>query len=214
MIEKIPFLNRINICINYSWALIERLAEKGFSKIILFFLAMIEAVFFPLPPDILLISLGISNRSKIWYFFVYCTLGSVVGATISYGIGALLWGTAIEPSAIASFFFKNIPGFSKQNYNYIGSLLHEYNFWVIFVVGFTPLPFKVITIVAGAFHLDFLFFILATLVGRGGRFFIISLALRLWGEQARKIIRKNFNWVSLIFISILFFVLFILKMLF
>lgn len=182
----------------YNWVL--SWADSKYGATVLFFLAFIESIFFPIPPDILLIALALGASHKAFRYALICTLGSVAGALIGYGIGNFAWLTATgEFSPFANLFFNNIPGFSIELYESIKNLFVQYDFWVIFTAGFTPIPYKVFTISAGAFDINFLMFVLASIISRGARFFIIGWLIWKFGPSIKTFIDKYFNMLALAF---------------
>ena len=114
----------------YEWVL--KWAETPYGPLALFILAFSESVFFPVPPDILLIALALGSMGKSFRFAFYCTIGSVSGAFIGYAIGHFAWiSVSGEFTGFASFFFNNIPGFSVSLFNNIKTLFNQWDFWVI-----------------------------------------------------------------------------------
>ena len=187
----------------YDWVL--SLAEKPTGPRALCGISFAEASFFPIPPDVLLIPLCISKRQKALYFASLCSIFSVLGAAIGYSIGLWVWWNGSnEFSSFANFFFKYIPGFTVDAFQNIKSLYDEYNFMIIFTAGFTPIPFKLFTISAGAFHIQFPMFILAGLISRSARFFLVAILIKKYGEPIKEFIDKYFNILALIFTVLLF----------
>ena len=170
----------------------------------LFVLAFAESSFFPIPPDVLLIALGLGCAAKAFRYALICTIGSVLGAMAGYAIGHYLWQTpGGEFTAIADFFFRIIPGFTHTEYDKICAMYNQYNFWVVFTAGFSPIPYKLITITAGVFKIDFPVFLVASVVSRGLRFFLISWLIWKYGEPIKRFIDKYFNWLALVFTVLL-----------
>ncbi|SHG34867.1 membrane protein YqaA, SNARE-associated domain [Flavobacterium segetis] len=181
----------------YDWVL--SWAQTKYGASVLFILAFTESIFFPIPPDILLIALALGASSKAFKYALICTLGSVSGAFICYGIGNYAWlNSSGEFSAFANFFFDTIPGFSVALYDGIKNLFVEWDFWVIFTAGFTPIPYKVFTITAGAFNINLAMFALASIVSRGARFFIIAWLIWKYGASIKLFIEKYFNLLALV----------------
>jgi len=186
----------------YDWVL--HWAETPYGPAALMVLSFAEASFFPIPPDVLLIALALGARKKSLLFALYCSLASVGGAIFGYGIGQFLWwGEAGQFSNIANFFFNNIPGFTTDVFYSIQSMYEEWNFWIIFTAGFTPIPFKVFTISAGAFDINFIMFLVAGLVSRSARFFLVGWLIYKFGEPIRSFIDKYFNWLAIGFTILL-----------
>lgn len=147
--------------------------------------------------------LCLGARKKAFWFAFLCSAASVAGGATGYLIGRLLWWTEGTFSDIAVFFFTYIPGFTQDKFFHLQSLYEQYDFWIIFTAGFTPLPFKVITISAGAFTVNFWMFILASLLSRSARFFLVAGIFYVMGERAKAFIDKYFNFLSIAFIIML-----------
>ena len=186
----------------YEWIL--HWAETKYGVPALFLLAMAESSFFPIPPDVLLIPLALGARSKAIRFALVCSVASIVGGIVGYGIGYFAWWNGAEAySAVALFFFNHIPGFTEQVFLNIQEKYEIYNFLIVFTAGFTPIPFKIITISAGAFSVNFPMFLLASTISRSARFFMVALLIRQFGEPITAFIDKYFNLLSIIFTILL-----------
>ena len=186
----------------YDWIL--HWAETKYGVPALFLLALAESSFFPIPPDVLLIPLALGARSKAIRFALVCSVASIVGGIAGYGIGYFSWWSGAEAySAVAMFFFNHIPGFTEQVFLNIQEKYEIYNFLIVFTAGFTPIPFKIITISAGAFSVNFPMFLLASTVSRSARFFLVALLIRQFGEPITVFIDKYFNVLSIIFTLLL-----------
>lgn len=186
----------------YDWVL--HWADTPYGAPALFILAFAESSFFPIPPDALLIALILGSSTKAFRFASICTIGSVTGAFLGYTIGHFLWWTpAGEFTAIAEFFFRNIPSFTYDTFYNIEEMYKAYDFWIIFTVGFTPLPYKVVTISAGAFNISIVMFIIASIISRGARFFIVAFLIWKFGPQIKSFIDKYFNWLAIAFTVLL-----------
>ena len=186
----------------YDWVL--HWAETPYGPLALFLLAFAESSFFPIPPDALLIALALGARSKSFKFAAICTIASVLGALLGYAIGYFVWWEGVNQfSSVANFFFANIPGFTEQLFFQVKELYDEWNFWIIFTAGFTPIPYKVFTISGGAFDVNIFLFVIASLVGRAGRFFLVSFLIWKFGKQIERFIDKYFNWLAIGFTVLL-----------
>ncbi len=187
----------------YNWVL--SLSRKKNSNYSISVLSFSESIFFPIPPDVLLIPLCLGNRHKSFYFAFLCTISSIIGGIIGYYIGKVLWWNdpGIEYSSFANFFFKYIPGLTTESFNNIKRLYDDWNFWIIFTAGFTPIPFKLITISSGTFNINFFMFIFASIIGRGTRFFLLASLIWIFGEKIRLFIEKYFNLLALVFTILL-----------
>jgi len=186
----------------YDWVL--HWAETPYGPIALFILAFAESSFFPIPPDALLIALVLGATTKAFKFALNCTIASVLGALFGYTIGHFLWWTTSnEFTSIAMFFFNNIPGFTEKLFFDVQKMYDHYNFWIVFTAGFTPIPYKVITISAGAFNIDIIMFVIASVISRGARFFLVAFLIWKFGPQIRNFIDKYFNWLAIAFTVLL-----------
>ena len=186
----------------YEWIL--HWAETKYGVPALFLLALAESSFFPIPPDVLLIPLALGARSKAIRFALVCSVASIVGGIVGYGIGYFAWWNGAEAySAVALFFFNHIPGFTEQVLLNIQEKYEIYNFLIVFTAGFTPIPFKIITISAGAVSVNFPMFLLASTISRSARFFMVALLIRQFGEPITAFIDKYFNLLSIIFTILL-----------
>lgn len=181
----------------YNWVL--GWAEKPSAQYALFILAFAESSFFPVPPDILLIPLVLGYRKKWFKLALTITIASALGGMFGYFIGWKLWWTSNgEFTSIADFFFRIIPGFSQEWFYSMKEKYELYNFWIVFTAGFTPIPYKIITVSAGAFNINFLIFLIASIISRGARFFLISFLIFWFGKPIKVFIDKYFNWLALL----------------
>ncbi len=195
----------------YEWVL--GWADSRWGAVALFILAFTESSFFPIPPDVLLIALCLGAPKKSFRYAAICTVGSVAGALLGYGIGHFSWLTPDgEFTAFANFFFNNIPGFTTEVYNDIKLAYDQHDFWIVFAAGFTPIPYKVITITSGVFDINLFMFIIASIVSRGARFFIISALIWKYGAPIKVFIDKYFNLLAIAFTILLVGSFFLLKL--
>lgn len=168
----------------------------------LFFFALAESSFFPIPPDVLLIALCLGVVTKAFRYAAICLSGSIVGAMIGYAIGFFLWQSPSgEYTALANWFFQHV--FSVENFQNVGALYDKYNFWIVFTAGFTPLPYKLFTITGGLFHINFVMFLIASIVSRGMRFFLIAGLIWKFGAPIKSFIDKYFNLLAIAFTVLL-----------
>ena len=187
----------------YDWVL--GLAQKPNGDISLGILSFSEASFFPIPPDVLLIPLCLGNRKKIYFFAFICSCFSIIGAIFGYYIGKLLWWNipGVEYSYIANMFFEYVPGITIDGFNRIQTMYDQWNFWIVFTAGFTPIPFKLITISAGTFNINFLMFVVASIISRSARFFIVASLIKVFGDSIKEFIEKYFNLLAIAFTILL-----------
>ena len=151
----------------YNWVL--SCSDKPYASHALFFVAFTEATFFPIPPDVLLLAMAIGAPNKAFRFALICTLGSVLGALLGYYMGWGLW------SIMDNWFYLYIPGFSESIFIELSESFKSNTFLTIFTAGFTPIPFKVFTIAAGAAMVPILMFLFASTLSRGMRYLLLAL---------------------------------------
>ncbi len=177
----------------YDWTLDK--ADHPKASWFLSFISFIESSIFPIPPDIILIPMIIANRIKAWRYALICTLSSVIGAIAGYGIGIFFYSTI--GIVIIKYY-----GLDNQFINFERMYVNN-GIWFVLGAGFTPFPFKLITIASGFFHLNIFLFIFAAIISRGLRFFLIALLLRIFGDWIKSFIDKYFNLLAILFFVIL-----------
>jgi membrane protein YqaA with SNARE-associated domain len=189
----------------YYWTL--HWAGTRFAIPALAVISFAEASFFPIPPDALLLPMCFAKPRKWFIYAFWCTLFSVIGAVAGWLIGLYLW------EAVSGFFFKWIPGFTPAKFESMAKLYQQYGFWIIMVKGLTPIPFKLITISAGACKVSIWNLVVASIISRGARFFGLALLVRIFGERVKPFIEKYLPWVLLACFAALVLGLFALKFL-
>ncbi len=189
----------------YNWTL--AWAYRPSAGIALFVLSFAESSFFPIPPDVLLMPLVLGNRRRWIRYALTCSIASVLGAVAGFLIGWLAWDAGVN-----HLFYDYVPGFTPEVYQRVSGLYNQYNFWIVFTAGFTPIPFKVITVTAGVFGtgasvaspvLFFLVFLLAAAVSRSARFFLVAGLMRAFGAKITPFIDKYLNWLALLFVALI-----------
>lgn len=186
----------------YDWVL--SWAETPYGGIALFILAFAESSFFPIPPDPLLIALVLGASTKAFKYAANCTIASVLGALLGYTIGHFLWWTpSNEFTGLANFFFNTVPGFDIPAFYKVMEMYKAYDFWIVFTAGFTPIPYKLITISSGAFNISLPMFIVASVISRGARFFLVAFLIWKFGPQIKTFIDKYFNLLAIAFTVLL-----------
>ncbi len=179
----------------YDWVL--SFAHKKHSTAALFTLSFAESSFFPIPPDVLLMPMCLARRDKALWYATVCTVASVLGGVAGYCIGWGLW------EAMSGFFYHYVPGFKPETFQKVEGLYQKYDFWVVFSAALTPIPYKVFTIAGGVFHIALLPFIIASIIGRGIRFFAEAGMMWYFGPKVLPLIDKYFNVLTLAFTVLL-----------
>ena len=169
----------------YDWTM--GLAQHPRATWALGVVSFVESSFFPIPPDAILIPMVIAKRSAAWRLAFICTITSVLGGLFGYFIGAVLFEQIAQP--ILSFY-----GYADK-FEEFAANYNEWGVWIVLIAGLTPFPFKVITIASGATGLSLPVFIVASIVARGARFFIVAGLLYWFGQPIRTFIEKRLGLV-------------------
>lgn len=189
MQEKKPNIMRRLYDWTVSWA------DKPQGTQALALLSFVESSFFPIPPDVLLIPLVFGAPKRWWKIALVCTVASVLGGVFGWYIGKFFWQSTQD------FFFTYI--FSKEAFEAVENMYGEYAFLAILGAAFTPIPYKVFTIVAGVCNISLPVLIAASIVGRGGRFFLVAIIIYFVGPKAKPWIEKYFNTLATAFFILL-----------
>jgi membrane protein YqaA with SNARE-associated domain len=181
----------------YNWVI--HFANTPHGETALFVLSFAESSFFPIPPDVLLAPLTLGAPKKWFRFAAACSIASVLGGVFGYAIGMFLW------KHIGGWVFAHLGalGFTEQNFTVFQDWYNRFDFWIVFTCGFTPLPYKVCTITAGIAKISFAGFLVASVLSRSARFFLVAGLFGWKGEAIRPFIEKYFNWLSLLFVILL-----------
>ena len=175
----------------YDWVL--HWAQTPYGPMALFLLAMAESSFFPIPPDPILIALCLGAVTRSFRFAAIATAASVVGGMIGYGIGAGAWHVAQD------WFFTYVPGVNPESFARVQGLYDRFDFWAVFLAGLTPIPYKVFTLSAGVFSINFGIFLIASVLSRGLRFFVVAALIHRFGHSIAAFIDRYFNLLALAF---------------
>lgn len=187
----------------YDWVI--HWADTKYGVPVMAFIAFIESSFFPVPPDPLLMALGLGKPKKAILYAIICSIASIAGGIVGYLIGWTIW------ESVSGFFFTYL--FSPDTFNYVGEKYNENAFLAILGAAFTPIPYKVFTITAGVFKINLATFILASSIGRSARFLIEGSLIYFFGEKIRDFIEKYLNLLSIIFFILLLVGIYITKFL-
>lgn len=171
----------------YGWVL--QWSRTPYAVWALFGLAVVEASVFPIPPDVLLLAMGVALPSRALYYAGVCTVGSLLGGVIGYGIGWGLW------AVVGEFFLTYL--LPPEVFHRMVATYHEAAFITILTAAFTPIPYKVITLSAGVAHIPLTTLLLASALGRAARFFAVAGLLYFLGPMVQHWIERYFNWVAL-----------------
>lgn len=164
-------------------------------------LSFSESMFFPIPPDVMLAPMSLANTHKAWRFALITTVASIFGGVCGYLLGMLFFEPLIEPLLMSW-------GYMPQ-FEHAIQWFDSYGIWVIFLAGFSPIPYKVFTISAGLLQMAFVPFIFASAVGRGLRFYLVAGLMVLGGEKMEQNLRKYIDligWITVLLAVILYLV--------
>jgi len=177
----------------YDWTI--RLAQHRHATAALFAVSFAESSIFPVPPDAMLVPMILANPRKAWLFAGVCTVASVLGGLVGYGIGYFLYDTLGKP--ILQLYGQ------QEQIEHALAWYREWGAWIVAIKGFTPIPYKVVTITSGFAHLDIWAFVLASIVSRIPRFFLVAALLRRYGDPIRAFIEKRLYLVTTLFLLFL-----------
>jgi membrane protein YqaA with SNARE-associated domain len=184
---------RVNILRRmYHWVL--RWAETPYGTPALALISFSESSFFPIPPDVLQIALSVAKPRRSYFYAAVSAVASVLGGILGWCIGLMFW------SAMGAFFFRYVPGFTQESFEHVGGLYRENAFLAIVGAAFTPIPFKVFTVAAGVFHeyVSLTTLILASALGRSGRFFLVATVIFFFGPRAKELLERYFELATLL----------------
>lgn len=173
----------------YHWVL--GWADSPYGTWALFILSFAESSFFPIPPDILLMALTLGDPERGMWLATVTTIGSVTGGLFGYLIG-YLGGRPLLSRWV-----------SHEKIIRIHQYFERYEIWAIVIAGFTPIPYKLFTISAGVFFINVPKFILASLLSRGARFFLVAGTIQLFGPSMKKFIEDYFDLLTILFFLLL-----------
>lgn len=156
-------------------------------------LSFAESSFFPIPPDVMLAPMSLAHPRRAWWYATLTTVTSVLGGLFGYLIGAFFFG-AIASWLEASRYW---PAFQTAQAWFV-----EWGFWAILIAGFSPIPYKVFTIAAGVMGMPLLPFVLASLAGRGGRFYLVAGLMRWGGEKMEQMLHRHVDTLGWIVVAL------------
>ncbi|MBL4911508.1 MAG: DedA family protein [Alteromonadaceae bacterium] len=169
----------------YQWTM--RWAKHKFAPHALALLAFSESVFFLIPPDVLLAPMVLAKPQRAWHYATLTTIASVIGGTVGYWLGYSLFEPLIQP-LIIDFGY-------QDKFDQIMQWFEQWGVWVVFLAGFSPIPYKLFTLSAGFLQMAFLPFLFVSAVGRGMRFFLVAGLMRCGGAAMEEKLRK---WIDII----------------
>ncbi len=155
-------------------------------------LSFAESSFFPIPPDVMLAPMSLANPARAVWFATLTTIASVLGGLLGYLIGVFAFDM-VEPLLHSAGYY--------PKYLQAKEWFAEWGFWAVFLAGFSPIPYKMFTITAGVISMALAPFIIASLIGRGGRFFLVALLMAWGGERMEEALHKyidRLGWLTIV----------------
>ncbi|MEB3702804.1 DedA family protein [Candidatus Bealeia paramacronuclearis] len=177
----------------YDWML--SFADHPRAIWVLSAVSFAESSFFPIPPDPLYIAMLLSNRDKVWKLAFICTITSVLGGLLGYAIGYSLYETLGE-WILHTYGLQ--AAFDKFQHSF-----NQWGFWIVALKGLTPIPYKVVTIACGLTGLDIFKFMLASVIARGFRFFMLATLFWYYGPSIKTYIDENLTLVTFVALAAL-----------
>ncbi|MEE9342777.1 MAG: YqaA family protein [Gammaproteobacteria bacterium] len=166
-------------------------------------LSFAESSFFPVPPDVMLMPMVLAKPERAWWYAGLTTLASVAGGIMGYLIGHFAL-ELVNPLIQEG-------GHWAEKFQRVSGWFEEWGFWAILMAGFSPIPYKIFTISAGVLSMAFLPFVIASFIGRGGRFFLEAGLLRLGGESMERNMRKHIDTIGWVVVVLIILVVYFLK---
>jgi membrane protein YqaA with SNARE-associated domain len=185
----------------YEWTM--RWAEHKFAPKMLAILTFAESIFFPIPPDVLLAPMVLAKPEKAWSYATLTTVASILGGSVGYLLGYYMFEPWIQPA---------ITALNKQEgFDAVVLWFEHWGIWVIFIAGFSPIPYKLFTLSAGFLQMAFLPFFIASAIGRGMRFFLVAGIIRWGGAAMEQKIRQWIDMLGWIIVGLIIVAYFILR---
>ena len=177
----------------YDWMM--RMAGHERAPEALFLVSFVESSIFPIPPDVMLIPMVLAQRVRAWWYATIATVGSVLGGVAGYAIGYFLFELIGQPILRWYGYASGFQEFSEQ-----------FNTWGVLIIilkGWTPFPYKVLTILAGATHMNIFAFMAASVVARAMRFYLVAALFYWYGPPIREFVERRLSLVTTVFAVVL-----------
>ena len=193
-----------NFCRNLIETQIRAFSNTRFAMPFVFFIGYIEAIIFPIPQEVFMVPMMLSEKAKVFRIVFFSILGSIIGGLTAYYLGLLFFDSLVMP--IINFYNYS------ESFLYFKNQINEYGFIYVFIGGFTPLPFKIITLSSGALNIPILNFLLAAILSRSIRFYMIGFLTYKYGNNVINIIDRKLNLITFIILLIVFLIYFTYKL--
>ncbi len=179
----------------YFWTL--HWADTKYALPALVVMSFAESSFFPIPPDVLLMAMCFARPQKWVLYSAWCTVASVAGGVFGWFLGWGFW------EMTKNFFFDVVPGFTPEVFAKVQQLYESNAFLAIITAALTPIPYKVFTVAAGVFAISIPTLVVASIAGRGARFFLVGGVIRFFGPKAKPFLEKNFELATVLLLGLL-----------
>ena len=193
-----------NFCRNLIETRIRAFSNTRFAMPFVFFIGYIEAIIFPIPQEVFMVPMMLSERTKVFRIVFFSIFGSIIGGLTAYYLGLLFFDSLVLP--IINFYNYS------ESFLYFKNQINEYGFIYVFIGGFTPLPFKIITLSSGALNIPIWNFLLAAILSRSIRFYMIGFLTYKYGNNVINIIDRKLNLITFIILLIVFLIYFTYKL--
>lgn len=151
-------------------------------------MSFFESVIFPLPVDVMLAPMCLANRDKAWHYALVATVTSVIGGVFGYYLGYFLFDALVKPFFIDMNYM--------ESFNHVAEQVRAQGAWIVFLSAFAPIPYKLVTISAGITEISMMEFLIASITGRAGRFYLVAFLLRLGGEKMEQKLHKIIDYLG------------------
>ena len=193
-----------NFCRNLIETRIRAFSNTRFAMPFVFFIGYIEAIIFPIPQEVFMVPMMLSERTKVFRIVFFSIFGSIIGGLTAYYLGLLFFDSLVLP--IINFYNYS------ESFLYFKKQINDYGFIYVFIGGFTPLPFKIITLSSGALNIPILNFLLAAILSRSIRFYMIGFLTYKYGNNVINIIDRKLNLITFIILLMVFLIYFTYKL--
>ena len=193
-----------NFCRNLIETRIRAFSNTRFAMPFVFFIGYIEAIIFPIPQEVFMVPMMLSERTKVFRIVFFSIFGSIIGGLTAYYLGLLFFDSLVLP--IINFYNYS------ESFLYFKNQINEYGFIYVFIGGFTPLPFKIITLSSGALNIPIWNFLLAATLSRSIRFYLIGFLTYKYGNNVINIIDRKLNLITFIILLMVFLIYFTYKL--
>lgn len=150
--------------------------------------SFVESVFWPIPPDVMLAPMCLAHPQRAWYYALVAAVSSALGGLAGYLLGYWLFDVAVLPAI-------ELLGY-QEKFELIKQWFERWDVWVVFLAGFSPIPYKLFTVTAGMMQMALLPFMLASIISRSARFFLVAALMKWGGTRMEHKLRQYIDWIG------------------